>query len=99
MPIALNTPIALGPPSNAVVNYVTIAKADVVFVNDATQLVVTVTWAPSDAFGNVVPGNAFQVLLTPLDLNVLAQTPGIIRVKFLAALQNDTSPMLAGTIT
>jgi hypothetical protein len=76
-----------------------VAVASLVFVFGPTdaQTVGTLTYAPSDASGNLLPstipgGGQITIVLTPADLAVFETTVGTTRVKAEAALTNHGLP-------
>jgi hypothetical protein len=96
-PISLTTPLAQSPIQNvAIVSLVVTCGAG----DGAT--VARITYGPSDANGNLLPGanpsQLITVTLAPADELVFVNTPGSFRVRAQAALQSNEAA-LAGTST
>ena len=93
MTIQLTTPIASAPITN-----ITVTDFRVHF--GPNQAFEYITYAPSDANDNVLPGStSTTVQLTAADVAVFQATAGGFKAKCEAALQNNVGAALAGTAT
>lgn len=97
MPITLATPQATTISNYAIV-HVGIDPAP----SDATPATWRIVYGPSDVSGNLLPGSAFGLstaVLNPADVVLFFTTPGTVRVRAQAALQNNLGAALAGAST
>jgi hypothetical protein len=94
-------PIALTTPQQTTVLNVGVAGIEILpGPNDAAPATWRVLYGPSDANGNVqgAPGSLQVAVLQPADVVVFFTTPGSVRLRAQAALQNNLAN-LAGPST